>query len=223
MQTFGQFHRERHFGLAVFVASEAEQRWPLIQSSNSLDYYKKRDMTWKKFDTMTTRQYDHVVKKGVSESLKSGFQLTQEMEIEHQTKLGFFVTFLKHQKHVVPIIFCKITVVTLIEHLLWQKTLNDIKNNESAVCLHFSWLFTWFCLWYSFHSRYESPFLQHTSELGQPLELKLLSIWSLAPEQCSPKTSCSSKKLHLSFLWILLFLSKLTKMTPIIGPNMIQM
>ena len=68
---------------------------------------------------MTTRQYDHVVKKGVSESLKSGFQLTQEMEIEHQTKLGFsFVTFLKHQKHVVPIIFCKITVVTLIEHLL---------------------------------------------------------------------------------------------------------
>ena len=53
---------------------------------------------------MTTRQYDHVVKKGVSESLKSGFQLTQEMEIEHQTKLGFFVTFLKHQKHVVPIV-----------------------------------------------------------------------------------------------------------------------
>ena len=139
-------------------------------------------------------------------------------------QIGFFsVTFLKHQKHVVPIIFCKITVVTLIEHLLWQKTLNDIKNNESAVCLHFSWLFTWFCLWYSFHSRYESPYLQHTSELGQPLELKLLSIWSLAPEQCSPKTSCSSKKLHLSFLWILLFLSKLTKMTPIIGPNMIQM
>ena len=162
----------------------------------------------KKIYIMTTRQYARVVKKGVSESLKSGFQLTQEMEIEHQTKLGFFVTFLKHQKHVVPIIFCKITVVTLIEHLLWQKTLNDIKNNESAVCLHFSWLFTWFCLWYSFHSRYESPFLQHTSELGQPLELKLLSIWSLAPEQCSPKTSCSSKKLHLSFLWILLFFIK---------------
>ena len=67
---------------------------------------------------MTTRQYDHVVKKGVSESLKSGFQLTQEMEIEHQTKLGFFVKFLKHQKHVVPIIFRKITVVTSIEHLL---------------------------------------------------------------------------------------------------------
>ena len=67
---------------------------------------------------MTTRQYDHVVKKGVSESLKSGFQLTQEMEIEHQNKLGFFATFLKHQKHVVPIIFRKITVVTSIEHLL---------------------------------------------------------------------------------------------------------
>ena len=210
MQTFGQFHRERHFGLGVFVASEAEQRWPLIQSSNSLDYYKKRDMTWKKIETMTTRQYDHVVKKGVSESLKSGFQLTQEMEIEHQTKLGFFRNIFKTSKTCCAIIFREITVVTSIEHLLWpklvpQKTLNDIKNNESAVCLHFSWLFTWFCLWYSFHSRYESPFLQHTSELDQPLELKLLSIWSLAPEQCSPKTSCSSKKLHLSFLWILLF------------------
>ena len=47
--------------------------------------------------------YDHETiwsrgQKGVSESLKSGFQLTQEMEIEHQTKLGFFRNILKTSK-----------------------------------------------------------------------------------------------------------------------------
>ena len=66
---------------------------------------------------MTTRQNHLVVKKGVSESLKSGFQLIQEMEIEHQTKQGFFATFSNHQKHV-RIIFREITGVTSIEHLL---------------------------------------------------------------------------------------------------------